>query len=210
MRVVGALATSLRYHLLLFHFYHLFCFASLTPFDFVFFQERRRSRSRSRPRGSDEEELGRSRRSPEAHRRSQREPQTTQPFQEAQWQQGQSSQRPSFSQPPVPEFGSPLDPGSFSAPLSGVPPPLSGLFSVPLYGTMPSPTIPVSLGQSTPLSGWTGPALSLTTTGPAGTSRDATPRTRMVEGLFGSPFPYTQGGPRAQGQDETDSDSRDF
>src|SRR6185437_6654498 len=118
--------------------------------------------------------------------------QTTQPFQEAQWQQRQS-----FSQPPQPELGSvltPLDPGSFSAPLSGIPPPVSGLFSVPMYGTMPSPTIPVSVSQSSPFSGWTGPALSLTTDGVTGTSRDTTPRTRMVEGLFASPFPYAQGG----------------
>ncbi|XP_021759184.1 uncharacterized protein LOC110724097 [Chenopodium quinoa] len=183
-------------------------------------EEQRRSRSRSRHRGLDEEELGRGRRSlaVNRHSQSQREPQITQAFQETQWQpqssqrfQGQiQGQRQSFSQPSQPDFRpvlTPVDPSLFSAPSSGIPPPVSGLFSVRMCGTMPPPTIPVSLSQSTPFASWTGPALSLIAAGVTWTSRDTTPRTRMMAGLFGSPFPYTEGG------DDTDpnsSSSADF
>ena len=52
-----------------------------------------------------------------------------------------------------------------------------------------------------PFASWTCPALSLSATGAIGTSRDTTPRTRMMEGLFGPPFPYSQS------RDDTDPSS---
>ena len=101
-----------------------------------------------------------------------------------------------------------MDRGLYSAPLSGgIPSPVPGLFSVPLSGTMPSPTLPTSWSQSSPFISWTGPALTMSSTGVVGTSRDTTPRTRMMEGLFGSQPPYTQD---TQVVDDTESSSRDF
>ena len=67
-----------------------------------------------------------------------------------------------------------------------------GLFSIPLSGTMPPMTIPKSWSQPMHFTSWTGPALTMSSTGVVGTSRDTTPRTRIMEGLFGPPFPYSQ------------------
>lgn len=82
-----------------------------------------------------------------------------------------------------------MDQGLYSVPLSeALPLPVQGLFSVLLSGTMPPPMLPTSWGQPTSFASWTGPALSLSATGAMGTSKDTTPRTRMMEGLLGPPF----------------------
>ena len=75
------------------------------------------------------------------------------------------------------------------------------LFSVPVSGTIPPPTMPTSWSQSTQFTSWTRPALTMSSAGVVGTSRDTTPRTRMMKGLFGRPFPYSQS------RDDTDPSS---